>query len=150
VVKEDVAEVLKRRFFTTESLKLSQAELKQYVVAALKGLLALDEPLRLKAADAEERFAKSYPFHPDLTEVLYSKWTSLSAFQRTRGVLRTFALALRAAEKWDSSPLIGPAVFLPAPGQTGLSEALDELVTVANSECDRWRRPAWTAFYPMS
>lgn len=144
VVKEDVAEVLKRRFFTADSLKLSQAELKQHVVAALKGLLALDEPLRLKAADAEERFAKSYPFHPDLTEVLYSKWTSLSAFQRTRGVLRTFALALRAAEKWDSSPLIGPAVFLPAPGQTGLSEALDELVTVANSEVIDGRRPAWT------
>ncbi len=144
VVKEDVAEVLKRRFFTPESLKTSQADLKQHVVAALKGITALDDQLRLKAADAEERFAKSYPFHPDLTEVLYSKWTSLAAFQRTRGVLRTFALALRAAEAWDTSPVIGPAVFLPAPGQTGLSEALDELVTVANAEVVDGRRPAWT------
>lgn len=144
VVKEDVAEVLKRRFFTAESLKASPAIQKQHVVAALKGITALDDQTKKKEADEENRYTRSYPFHPDLTEVLYSKWTSLSAFQRTRGVLRTFALALRAAEAWDKSPLVGPAVFLSAPGQQGLSEALGELVTVANSDVVDGRRQSWT------
>ena len=35
VVKEDVAEVLRRRFFTPESIK-DQAAFKQHVIAALK------------------------------------------------------------------------------------------------------------------
>ena len=34
---------------------------------------------------------------------LYAKWTNLERFQRTRGVLRTFALGLRDAEKWDDA-----------------------------------------------
>ena len=42
-------------------------------------------------------------------------------------MLRTFALALREAEKWDQSPLIGANVFLAAPGENGLSEAAREL-----------------------
>ena len=55
---------------------------------------------------AEARFLASYPFHPDLTDVLYAKWTNLERFQRTRGVLRTFALALRARflERPESLP----------------------------------------------
>ena len=100
VVKEDVAEVLRRRFFTPESLK-DRDSFRQHVVAALKGIAEVDEQTKKQGAEAEERLLKSFPFHPDLTEVLYSKWTPLDRFQRTRGVLRTFALALRDAEKWD-------------------------------------------------
>ena len=67
------------------------------VVAALKGIAALDDQTRKDRQAAEERFVQSYPFHPDLTELFYTKWTNLEGFQRTRGVLRTFALALRDA-----------------------------------------------------
>ncbi len=143
VVKEDVAEVLRRRFFSVESLKDKEV-FQQHVVAALKGIAAVDEQIAKQGAAEEERFLKSYPFHPDLTEVLYSKWTQLSRFQRTRGVLRTFALALRESEKWDTSPLIGPAVFLTAPGKKGLSESLRELVTVADTEEWEGKKQAWT------
>ena len=101
VVKEDVAEVLRRRFFTPESLK-DRDLFRQHVVAALKGIAAVDEQTAKQGAEAEGRFLKSFPFHPDLTEVLYSKWTQLARFQRTRGILRTFAMALREAEKWDA------------------------------------------------
>ncbi|MBW1811930.1 MAG: ATP-binding protein, partial [Deltaproteobacteria bacterium] len=103
VVKEDVAEVLRRRFFTPKSIKDRDA-FRPHVQAALKGLFDLDEQTRGQGADAETRFLRSFPFHPDLTEVFYAKWTQLNRFQRTRGVLRTFALALREAEKWDTSP----------------------------------------------
>jgi len=143
VVKEDVAEVLRRRFFTPESLK-DRDVFRPHVQAALKGIFAIDEQTAKQGSDAEERFLKSYPFHPDLTEVFYTKWTQLDRFQKARGVLRTFALALREAEKWDTSPLVGPSVFLTAPGKEGLSEALRELVTVADTEESEGRRQAWT------
>lgn len=143
VVKEDVAEVLRRRFFTPGSIKDRDA-FRPHVQAALKGIFELDEPTRKQGADAEERFLRSFPFHPDLTEVFYAKWTQLDRFQRTRGVLRTFALALREAEKWDTSSLIGPCAFLSPAGKDGLSEAMRELVTVADTEEHEGKRQAWT------
>jgi hypothetical protein len=143
VVKEDVAEVLRRRFFTPDSLKDREA-FRQHVMAALKGIAVVDEQTAKQGAEAEARFVRSFPFHPDLTEVLYSKWTQLTRFQRTRGVLRTFALALREAEAWDTSPLVGPAVFLAAPEREGLSEALRELVAVADTEEWEGKKQAWT------
>ena len=143
VVKEDVAEVLRRRFFTTESIK-DKDSFRPHVVAALKGIADIDEQTKKQGVEAEERFLKSFPFHPDLTEVLYSKWTSLDRFQRTRGVLRTFALALRDAEKWDQNPLVGPAVFLRESEQNDLSDALRELVSVADTEEWEGKKQAWT------
>jgi hypothetical protein len=143
VVKEDVAEVLRRRFFTPKSVE-NREVFRQHVIAALKGIQAVDEQTAKAGATAEERLLKSYPFHPDLTEVLYAKWTQMRGFQRTRGVLRTFALALREAAKWDDSPLVGPAVLLNAPGQEDLSESMRELVTVADTEEHEGRKSAWT------
>lgn len=142
VVKEDVAEVLRRRFFMPESIK-DTGVFRQHVIAALKGIQAVDEQTAKAGQLAEDRLFASYPFHPDLTEVLYSKWTQMRGFQRTRGVLRTFALALREAAKWDESPLIGPAAFLNAPAEEDLSEAMRELVTVADTEEHEGRKTAW-------
>lgn len=143
VVKDDVAEVLRRRFFKPESIKDTGA-FRQHVIAALKGIAGVDEQTAKAGAAAEERLFRSFPFHPDLTEVLYAKWTHMKGFQRTRGLLRTFALALRDAAKWDVSPVVGPAVFLNAPGQDDLSDAMRELVTVADTEEHEGRKTAWT------
>src|SRR5207302_7589239 len=91
VLKEDVAEVLRRRFFEPESIKDRNA-FRKHVLPVVQGIAALDEQTSKDMKGAENRFLDSYPFHPDLTEVLYSKWTQLESFQRTRGILRTFAL----------------------------------------------------------
>jgi len=144
VLKEDVAEVLRRRFFTPESLQ-KRNTFPAHVVAALKGIAALDEQTAQEGKKAEERFLASYPFHPDLTEVFYTKWTNLQGFQRTRGVLRTFALALRDAERWDDCPLVGPNVFLGAPGEVGISEAARELTNIAEAEEYEGKRQEWSA-----
>ena len=133
VLKEDVAEVLRRRFFLPESIRDREA-FRPHVVAAIKGIADHDEPTAKEGKSAEERFLKSYPFHPDLTEVLYTKWTQLEGFQRTRGVLRTFALGLRDAVAWDRCPLIGANVFLSEPGKVEVSSAARELTNIAGSE----------------
>ena len=147
VVKEDVAEILRRRFFTPESI-MDKSAFRGPVMAALKGISALDEDTRKNRKSAEERYEKSYPFHPDLTDVLYTKWTQLEGFQRTRGILRTFALALREAEKWDDCPLVGPNVFLNAPDEEDLSEGAQELTNVAATEEYEGRRQDWNAILP--
>ncbi|MBN1139681.1 MAG: ATP-binding protein [Anaerolineae bacterium] len=149
VLKEDVAEVLRRRFFTPESIH-NRDPFKAHVVAALKGITALDEQTAAEGKNAEARFLASYPFHPDLTDLFYTKWTNLEGFQRTRGVLRTFALALRDAEAWDASPLIGANVFLAAPGADelspdSLSAAARELTSIAETEEYEGKRHAWSA-----
>ncbi len=145
VTKDDVAEVLRRRFFTPESLRDREA-FSSHMMAAIKGLADLDEQTRKDRKTSEDRFLKDYPFHPDLTEVLYGKWTGMESFQRTRGVLRTFALALRDAEAWDDSPLVGVNVFLGDPGKGGgISEAARELTTVAATEEYEGKKQEWTA-----
>ncbi|MCX7017989.1 MAG: DUF499 domain-containing protein [Candidatus Sumerlaeota bacterium] len=143
VLKEDVAEVLRRRFFTQESI-MDREKFRQHVIAALKGIGALDDQTKKDGRIAEERYLKSFPFHPDLTEVLYSKWTNLEGFQRTRGVLRTFAIALRGAEKWDDCPLVSANVFLAEPKAEGISEAARELTTIAETEEYEGKRQSWT------
>jgi hypothetical protein len=117
VKKEDVAEVLRRRFFDPASIADPEA-FRPHVITAVANIAELDETVRKDRKNAEERFLRSYPFHPDLIDIFYSRWTQLGSFQRTRGILRTFAIALRDAEKWDTSPLVGPNVFLP-PQQGG-------------------------------
>jgi len=129
---------------TPDSIRDPQ-NFRSHVVAALKGITDLDDQTRKDGKAAEDRFLKSYPFHPDLTEVLYTKWTALEGFQRTRGVLRTFALALRSAEKWDESPLISTNVFLDEPGKNELSEAARELANVATTEEYEGKKQEWMA-----
>lgn len=142
--QRDVSEVLRRRFFTPESLA-DRSGFRAHAIEALKGITSLDDETKKLQKDAEDRFVQSYPFHPDLTEVLYAKWTQLHGFQRTRGVLRTFALALRDASAWDGSPLVGPNVFLTAPDAEGVSEAARELTQVARLEEYEGKPQEWNA-----
>ena len=143
VEMDDVAEVLRRRLFDGSSLR-DRDKWRQHVIAALKGIAAVDDQTSKEGAAAEARCEKSFPFDPELTKTFYTKWSvGIERFQRTRGVLRTFALALREAAKWDTSPLIGPAVFLTAPDQAGLSESARELVSIADTVVSDGQGTRW-------
>ena len=142
VSKEDVAEVLRRRFFKPESIR-DPGAFRPHVTSVVGSIAALDEQTRKERERAEERYLNSYPFHPDLTEILYARWTQLDGFQRTRGILRTFAIALRVAEKWDTSPLVGPNVFLSEPGKSDLAEAASELAASASVDTGTGRHQEW-------
>ena len=132
VRKQDVAEILRRRFFTGEGLRDEDAY-RSHVIGVVRGLAKLDETTAKDRSAAEGRFLESFPFHPDLADVFYSRWTQLDGFQRTRGILRTLATALREAERWDLCPLIGPAALLAAPDEAAASDAVKELSNVADS-----------------
>ena len=142
VQKEDVAEVLARRFFEPESVR-DRGSYRPHVIGVVKGIARLDETTRKARKEAEKRFLDSFPFHPDLTDVFYSRWTQIEGFQRTRGILRTLATALRDAEPWDRSPVVGPAVLLAEPGATTVSEAIKELAKPATRDSVEGRRTEW-------
>ena len=133
VGKEDVTEVLCRRFFEPDSVR-DRSAFRPHVIGVVRGLAKLDDATAREGAGAEQRFSDSFPFHPELTDVFYSSWTQLAGFQRTRGILRTLATALREAEQWDDSPLVGPAALLAAPDAPPVSEAVRELAGVATAE----------------
>ena len=143
VQKQDVAEVLRRRFFEPDSIE-DPASFKSHVIGIVKGIARIDENTKQEQSREEERFLASFPFHPDLTDVFYTRWTEIEGFQRTRGILRTLAIALRDAETWgDTSPLVGPGALLNQPGSDTVSEAVRELAGIATKDTVKGRRTDW-------
>jgi hypothetical protein len=134
VGKDDVAEILRRRLLDPETTKDPNA-FKPNVQAVVKALSALDPEFAKTPKQRDERekqYLASFPFDPAMMEVFYTRWTSgLPLFQRTRGVLRTFAVALRDAESWDTAPLAGSSILLAKKGDQKLSSALGDLAAVA-------------------
>ncbi len=144
VGKNDVAEILRRRLFTPESLA-EREHFRAPVLAALGRIRELDEDTRREGPDAEERYLAAYPFHPDFLDVFYTKWTQVQGFQRTRGVLRILALALRDAIAWDDSLLVAANVLLAPPGDVRLTDALTELARTAKHDVTDGRQHDWIA-----
>ncbi len=63
VRKQDVAEILRRRFFTGEGLRDEDAY-RSHVIGVVRGLAKLDETTAKDRSAAEGRFLESFPFHP--------------------------------------------------------------------------------------
>ena len=67
-------------------------------------------PPECRDADYEKRIRAAYPIHPEIFDRLYTDWSTLVKFQRTRGVLRLMASVIHSLwEKGDRNPLIMPA-----------------------------------------
>lgn len=67
-------------------------------------------PPECRDSDYENRLKAAYPIHPEVFDRLYTDWSTLIKFQRTRGVLRLMAVVIYSLwEKGDRSPLILPS-----------------------------------------
>ena len=67
-------------------------------------------PPECRDTDYEKRLKAAYPIHPEVFDRLYTDWSTLVKFQRTRGVLRLMAAVIHSLwEKGDRNPLIMPA-----------------------------------------
>ena len=67
-------------------------------------------PPECRDSDYETRIKAAYPIHPEIFDRLYTDWSTLVKFQRTRGVLRLMAAVIHSLwEKGDRNPLILPA-----------------------------------------
>ena len=67
-------------------------------------------PPECRDTDYEKRIKAAYPVHPEVFDQLYTDWSTLVKFRRTRGVLRLLAAVIyNLWEKGDKNPLILPA-----------------------------------------
>ncbi len=132
VSREDFSELFRRRLFESVADDETRRVVSDRLAETMQNL-----PLRDSQRDgnAYDRLLKSYPFHPDLIEIFYQKWTQLSKFQRTRGVLRLLATALRVSDGKDPAAFVGPSALLGA--EEELSEAIRELIE-ACEEGNQW------------
>jgi len=73
---------------------------------------AAEFPPETREAEYEQRIRAAYPIHPEIFDRLYTDWSTLLKFQRTRGVLRLMAAVIHSLwEKGDRNPLILPATL---------------------------------------
>lgn len=106
---DEIYEILRRRLFEDVG---TDAQKRDVVEAYWDFYQAHSDDLPRKATEVSyrERMLRSYPFHPELVDILYERWGSLPNFQRTRGVLRLLAMVVGNLYKRSSgSALIQPA-----------------------------------------
>jgi len=88
---EEVAHVIRKRLFKNVDENLAEEIIQEFIdYAEREGFLKMDKILY------KQRFKASYPFQPEVIDVLYKRWGSFPTFQRTRGVLRLLGLVVKS------------------------------------------------------
>ena len=109
---EEGFEIVRRRLFEPLS-DPAQFKDRDVVARAFADLYRTQQqefPPECRDADYEKRIKAAYPIHPEIFDRLYTDWSTLVKFQRTRGVLRLMAAVIHSLwEKGDRNPLILPA-----------------------------------------
>ncbi|MDU3131259.1 MAG: DUF499 domain-containing protein, partial [Bradyrhizobium sp.] len=108
---EEGFEIVRRRLFEPISGEMfKQRDLTARAFGDLYQAQAAEFPPECHAGDYERRIQAAYPIHPEIFDRLYTDWSTLVKFQRTRGVLRLMAAVIHSLwEKGDRSPLILPS-----------------------------------------
>lgn len=89
----EVYNIVKQRMFNSISEQSAQRAADEYLGAYRAS--RVDLPDGCKDASYGQAIAQSYPFHPELFNLLTKKIASIPEFQRTRGALRLFARVVR-------------------------------------------------------
>lgn len=109
---EEGFEIVRRRLFEPMS-DTSQYKDRDVVARAFADLYRsakAEFPAECSESEYERRIKVAYPIHPEVFDRLYTDWSTLVKFQRTRGVLRLMASVIHSLwEKGDKNPLILPA-----------------------------------------
>ena len=126
-------EIVRRRLFkplATDSFRKRDATVRAFMEQYRAN--AKEFPVEAAAADYEKRLTAAYPIHPDVFDRLYTEWSTLDRFQRTRGVLRLMAAVIHALwEREDKNLLILPGML-----------PMDD--PNVRKELTRYLDPAWT------
>src|SRR5439155_25688 len=87
---EEGFEIVRRRLF--EPLAgpdaFKQRDVTARAFADLYHAQSAEFPPECRGGDYEKRIQAAYPIHPEIFDRLYTDWSTLVKFQRTRGVLR--------------------------------------------------------------
>lgn len=114
---DEVMRVVQRRLFSNigdttiiQEIAKQQAELFRKFRESYAETNREKQQVQQEADLLTERILSSYPFHPDLIDLMYHRWGSLPSYQRTRGALQFLASITYALwQAQDNSWLITPA-----------------------------------------
>ena len=107
VQEYEISRIIRRRLFS----HLNDDETKEVVVKFAEYLEKEDIiPYGIQPSEYRDRFIDSYPFIPEVIDILYHRWGSFPTFQRTRGVLRFLSLVIQSLKE-KNKPYISLADF---------------------------------------
>jgi len=104
VAGEEIYEVIRRRLFRSIDEEAVKEIVSEYIEYYTREGIVVDR------AEYRSKMLRSYPFHPEVIDVLHHRWGSIPTFQRTRGVLRILSLAVYRL-KDSHIPIIHPSDF---------------------------------------
>ena len=109
---EEGFEIVRRRLFEplSDPVQFRDRDVVARAFADLYRTQGQEFPPECRDSAYEQRLKAAYPIHPEIFDRLYTDWSTLVKFQRTRGVLRLMAAVIHSLwEKGDRNPLIMPA-----------------------------------------
>ncbi len=100
VQDNEIANVIRKRLFSSVDEVTAKKIVSEFIKYADKeGIL----PTGREKSEYRDEFLASYPFTPEVVDILYKRWGSYPKFQRTRGVLRILALVIHSLRNSDCS-----------------------------------------------
>ena len=102
-------EVVRRRLFEDSGIDNDALEATANRFARMYSQFRGEFPQHASNPEYVERIKSCYPVHPELFDRLFDDWAGIPKFQKTRGVLRLMAIAIRRLHNTNSDPLIMPA-----------------------------------------
>lgn len=91
---DEVPNIIRRRLFVTPEKSIKENA--KHVILEHAAFCTKNNMLPTGTTETQyaEMFMQSYPFLPDVIDVLYERWGTFRSFQRTRGVLRLLAMVV--------------------------------------------------------
>ena len=127
VQEYEISSIVRNRLFSNINDEEAQSIIEEFLDYAEKeGFLPEDTDRSIY----REKFMKSYPFQPEVIDILYKRWGSFTTFQRTRAVLRLLSLVIYSL-KDSKTPFIRLSDF-----NLGNEEIERELLTHIGQEFD--------------
>ncbi|MBU4446673.1 DUF499 domain-containing protein, partial [bacterium] len=125
VEENEISKIIRRRLFSDIDLNGAKEIASSFVEYAEKENIL---PGSLQPSEYRTRFTDSYPFMPEVIDVLYQRWGSFPTFQRTRGVLRLLSLVIHSLKE-SNQPYISLSDF-----DLGNQELRQELIKHIGAE----------------
>ena len=101
VSDNDIPKIIRSRLFSSTDVEIrdrAEGIITDFVnYCDDEGLI----PEGMQVSQYREEFFKSYPFLPQVINVLYERWGTIPRFQRTRGVLRLLSLVINSLATSD-------------------------------------------------
>ena len=95
---EEGFEIVRRRLFEpfSDPAQFKDRDVVARAFAELYRTQHQEFPPECRDVDYEKRIKAAYPIHPEIFDRLYTDWSTLVKFQRTRGVLRLMAAVIHS------------------------------------------------------